>query len=347
MLARATRNLGRSLGLFVGLAAMFLLLAVKTPDYFSVANARILGQEMAQLGIASTGTALLMIAGYIDLSIGSLLSLSAVAAAISAAEVGSPLAWLFGVVLAGAVGLTNGLIVWRIRVSPLIVTLGGLTAIAGVANLIGQGERLLNVPDSFDGLGALNPLGVPIAVWIMLLAFLSIHVVLRYSVLGRHIYAIGGNREAAMMAGVPVRRIVLGLFLVNGLFIGIAAVLTASRFGTASPQFGVGFELQVITAVILGGVAFQGGEGDALGVFLGVVLLTVIASGLVSLGVDPFYTSIVQGGILVVAVAIEQVVEERREHHRRAVAMAGDQADSSGSSPQSGRDLSLPDLESN
>ena len=96
----------------------------------------------------------------------------------------------------------------------------------------------------------------------------------------------------------------------------MAAVLTASRFGTASPQFGVGFELQVITAVILGGVAFKGGEGTALGVFLGVLLLTVISSGLVSLGVDPFYTQIVQGGLLVVAVAIEQLVEERREHHR-------------------------------
>jgi ribose/xylose/arabinose/galactoside ABC-type transport system permease subunit len=324
---RMTGSLGRSLGLLLGLAAMFLVLLLKTPDYFSTANANILGQQMAQLGIACTGTTLLMIAGYIDLSIGSLLSLAAVSSAISAASIGSPSAWGFGILIGGAIGLASGLIVWRIRVSPLIVTLGGLTAIAGIANLVGQGSGLLNVPPSFARLGAQDPLGVPIAVWVMGVAFVLVHIVLRYSVLGRHIYAIGGNREAAVMAGVPVRRIVLGLFLVNGLIIGVAAVLTASRFGTASPEFGVGFELQVITAVILGGVAFQGGEGDALGVFLGVVLLTVIASGLVSLGVDPFYTNIVEGGVLVVAVAVEQVVEESREHHRRAVAMAGDLAD--------------------
>ncbi len=310
----------------IGLGMMFLILAIKTPAYYKVDNARVLGQQMAQLGIASTGTALLMIAGYIDLSIGSLLSLAAVVSAVSAATTGAPVAWLLGVLIAGAIGFTSGLIVWRIRVSPLIVTLGGLTAIAGLANLVGTGERMLNVPASFAKLGSYQPLGIPIAVWVMVIAFIAIHFLLQYTVLGRHVYAIGGHREAAVTAGVPVRRIVLGLFLLNGLIIGVAAVLTASRFGTASPQFGVGFELQVITAVILGGVAFGGGEGTALGVFLGVLLLTVISSGLVSLGVDPFYTQIVQGGLLVVAVAIEQLVEERREHHRRVVAMAGDLA---------------------
>jgi ribose/xylose/arabinose/galactoside ABC-type transport system permease subunit len=323
---RTFQGLGRSLGLLIGLGIMFLILAIKTPAYFKVDNARVLGQQMAQLGIASTGTALLMISGYIDLSIGSLLSLSAVFAAVSAATTGAPVAWLLGILIAAVIGFTNGVIVWRIRVSPLIVTLGGLTAIAGLANLVGTGDRMLNVPESFAKLGSYQPLGIPIAVWVMVVAFVGVHFLLQYTVLGRRVYAIGGNREAAVMAGVPVRRIVLGLFLLNGLIIGVAAVLTASRFGTASPQFGVGFELQVITAVILGGVAFGGGEGTALGVFLGVLLLTVISSGLVSLGVDPFYTNIVQGGILVVAVAIEQLVEERREHHRRVVAMAGDLA---------------------
>ena len=319
---RQRGDFGRSLGLLVALGAMLLVLAIKTPHYFSIANARIIGEEMAELGIASTGTALLMIAGYIDLSIGSLLSLTAVVSALMAAKIGVVPSLLLGVVLGAAIGFANGLIVWRIRVSPLIVTLGGLTAIAGIANLIGQSSALLNVPASFAKFGNLEPLSVPIAVWIMLGAFVAIRVVLRNTVLGRHIYAIGGNREAAVMAGLRVRRIVLGLFLFNGLIVGLAAVLTASRFGTASPSFGVGFELQVITAVLLGGVAFQGGEGSALGVFLGVALITVIASGLVSLGVNPFYTNIVQGSILIVAVAIEQVVDEQRERHRRAVAMA-------------------------
>ena len=306
---------------------MLIILAIKSPYYFNIANFKVLGQEMAQLGIASTGTTMLIIAGYVDLSIGSLLSLTAVLAAITASSIGSGTALTLGVVVGGCIGLFNGLLVWRIRISPLIVTLGMLTLLAGVADLLGQSSKLLTVPASFAKLGSLSPLGIPIAVWVMLAAFVLVHFTLNHTVVGRHIYAIGGNREAAVLAGVRVRRIVLTLFAVSGLIIGLAAILTASRFGTASSNFGTGFELQVITAVILGGVAFQGGEGSAFGVFLGVVLLTVISSGLVSLGVNPFYTNIVQGGVLVFAVAIDQLVLEQRERHRRAVAIADAAAD--------------------
>jgi ribose transport system permease protein len=318
----AVAKVGRSLGLLVGLGFMLVILAIKSPYYFNVANLKVLGQQMAQLGIASTGTAMLLIAGYVDLSIGSMLSLTAVLAAISAASIGSPAALLMGVAVGGSIGFFNGVVVWRIRVSPLIVTLGMLTLLAGVADLFGQSSKLLTVPESFSKLGSFHPLGVSIAVWIMLAAFLAVHFMLNHTVTGQHIYAIGGNREAAVLAGVHVRRIVLTLFAANGLIVGLAAILTASRFGTASSNFGTGFELQVITAVILGGVAFQGGEGSAFGVFLGVVLMTVISSGLVSLGVNPFWTNIVEGGVLILAVGIDQLVLEQRDRHRRAVAMA-------------------------
>ena len=314
-------GLGRSSGLLAALALIFLVLRLRSPDYFSLANVRTIGQQMAETGIVASGTAMLMISGNIDLSIGSLLSLCAVVAALEAAPLGWPLALLVGIVLATVIGLFNGALVWRIHVSPLIVTLGALTAYAGIANLIAQGNGLLSVPASFNTVGNLSPLGLPIAVWVMLVSFLVIHVIMQHTVAGRHVYAIGGNREAAAVTGIRVRRITLTLFAFNGLLVGIAAVLTASRFGTASPDFGVGFELQVITAVIIGGVAFNGGEGTAFGVFLGVLLLTVISSGLVALNVNPFYTNIVQGGVLVAAVAIDQIVQERREHHRKAVAM--------------------------
>jgi ribose transport system permease protein len=301
---------------------MLLILAVKTPGYFNWDNVKALLVQMAQTGIMAGGTALLMIAGSIDLSIGSLLSVTAVAAALMAAPLGWPLAMILAIAISTGAAFINGAIVWRVRVSPLIVTLGALTAYAGVANLLSQTGGLLKVPASFADLGKLSPAGLPIAVWFMLSSFLVIHLVLTYTVVGRHIYAIGANRETAYLAGLSVRRILLTLFAINGLLVGVAAVLTASRFGTASAQFGVGLELQVITAVILGGVAFNGGEGTAFGVFLGVLLLTVIGSGLISLGVDPFYTNIVQGGVLVLAVSIDQLVLERRERHRKLVAMA-------------------------
>ena len=315
-------DIGRTGGLLVALAVMLLILAVKTPNYFSWDNVKVLLVQMAQNGILASGTALLMIAGAIDLSIGSLLSLTAVAAVLMSASIGSPAAMLVAIGIGTLAGFANGVVVWRVRVSPLIVTLGALTIYAGLANLLSESGGLLNVADSFGDIGALSPLGLPIAVWVMLASFVGAHLVLSHTVVGRHIYAIGGNREAAYLAGLNVRRIVLTLFAVNGFLVGVAAVLTASRFGTASPQFGVGLELQVITAVILGGIAFNGGEGSAFGAFLGLLLLTVIGSGLISLGVDAFYTNIVQGCVLILAVTIDQLVLERRERHRKTVAMA-------------------------
>jgi ribose/xylose/arabinose/galactoside ABC-type transport system permease subunit len=322
IMARLNRaGLIRSSGLLVALALMFLVLELRAPDFYSLSNVKTIGEQMAETGIVASGTAMLMISGNIDLSIGSLLSLCAVVSALAAAPLGWPVAFLVGIALATVIGLVNGAVVWRIRVSPLIVTLGALTAYAGVADLFGNDSGLLNVPASFAKVGNMNPLGLPVAVWVMLVAFVVVHIIMQHTVAGRHIYAIGGNKEAATVAGIRVRRITLALFAFNGFLVGIAAVLTASRFGTASPNFGTGFELQVITAVIIGGVAFSGGEGTAFGVFLGVLLLTIISTGLVALNVNPFYTNIVQGAVLVAAVAIDQIVQERREHHRKAVAM--------------------------
>ncbi|HZQ05854.1 MAG TPA: ABC transporter permease, partial [Anaerolineae bacterium] len=139
--------------------------------------------------------------------------------------------------------------------------------------------------------------------------------------IGRYIYAIGTNREASEVAGINIRLFVLILFAVNGLLAALPGVLAASRFGAASIEYGVGFELQVITAVILGGVAFSGGEGSIKGVMLAVAFLGVMNSGLISLGVDPAYTDVVRGAALVASVLIEQLTQERNERFRRTVAM--------------------------
>ena len=148
-----------------------------------------------------------------------------------------------------------------------------------------------------------------------------IHFVLSKTTFGRYFYAIGGNREASEAAGIRVRNLVLGAFAINGLIVGLSAVLAASRYGTASPSFGVGFEFDVITAVILGGVRFTGGEGNILGVMLAVALLGVINSGLVSLGVNPFWTEVVKGVALIVAVGLDQITHEQRQRRRTQLAM--------------------------
>ncbi|PYU64875.1 MAG: hypothetical protein DMG49_25570, partial [Acidobacteria bacterium] len=130
-----------------------------------------------------------------------------------------------------------------------------------------------------------------------------------------------GSKEAAEAAGIGGKRLVLAIFAGNGALVGLAAVLAASRFGSAAPTFGIGFELDVIAAVILGGVAFTGGEGSIGGVLLAVIFLGIINSGLISVGIDPHYAQIVRGGVLVVAVALDQLTQEQHERHRRELAL--------------------------
>jgi ribose/xylose/arabinose/galactoside ABC-type transport system permease subunit len=209
------------------------------------------------------------------------------------------------------------------RISPIIITLGSLTLLNGVALLITGGYGVTNVPPGFGTFGQANPLHIPMPVWVFFAVAVIAYVILHTTTIGRHIYAIGGNLEASTAAGIDARRLVISLFAVNGLIVGLAAVVAASRLGTADPQFGVGMEFQVITAVILGGVAFTGGEGSIGGVILAVALLGVIQSGLITLGVDPHYSDVVTGSALIIAVSLDQLAAEQRERYRRLLAMRG------------------------
>jgi ribose/xylose/arabinose/galactoside ABC-type transport system permease subunit len=208
-----------------------------------------------------------------------------------------------------------------VRISPIIITLGSLTIVRGFALLLTNGFGVRGVPKSFSLLGQARPLGVPMPIWGVLLVGCVAHVILHKTTIGRHLFAIGGNSKASEAAGIRVRRLVLGAFAANGLAVGCAAVLAASRFGSAAPTFGVGFELDVITAVSLGGVVFKGGEGDIPGVLLAVALLGIVNSGLVSLGIDPHYTQVVKGAALIIAVTLDQVTQEQQERYRKSLAI--------------------------
>jgi ribose/xylose/arabinose/galactoside ABC-type transport system permease subunit len=234
----------------------------------------------------------------------------------------APAALVLGVALATAIGLANGLLVWRISTSPIIITLGSLSLLYGVALLLSHGVNVPDVPDAYTQLGRAHVLGIPSALLAFIVIAIGAALFLATTVPGRHLYAIGGNREASLRVGIRLRRIVLAAFAFNGLLVGLAAIFEASRFGTASPEFGIGLEVDVITAVILGGVAFWGGEGTLTGVLLAVIFLGILESGLVSLGIDPFYADVVRGGALIVAVSLEQFSRERRERQRKALAMA-------------------------
>jgi ribose transport system permease protein len=311
----------RNLGLLSALGVWLAIVDIRHPGFLSAGNLSIIALQAAPTGIASVGIALLIISGNVDLSIGSLFGLAAVLSAQFALGIPWPLAMLAALAVVALLGLANGLIVWRINLSPIIITLAGLTWIRGVVYVITQGLEINNLPGAFSAIGQATFLGLSSEVWVFLVVALAGHVLLSMTTIGRHIYAIGGNRVASATAGINVRRIVLGLFVANAFLAGLAGTMEASRFATGDPTLGIGFELTVITAVILGGVAFNGGEGNIVGVVLGVALLSAINSGLVSLGINSYWNDVVSGLVLIAAVTIDQLALEQRDRYRKRLAM--------------------------
>jgi ribose/xylose/arabinose/galactoside ABC-type transport system permease subunit len=311
------RNLGLALTLVISVA----VIGAMRPHFLSANNLLVVAMNMSFIGIAAIGTAYLVISGSVDLSIGSLFALVGVAASMLATVAPPYVAIPAGIALGGAVGLINGAMTWRIKISPLIITLGSMAILRGVVLLLTGGFAVRGVPKDFAALGQSRLAEIPTPIWLFALLCLAAHIVLTRTTTGLHIIARGGNRDACEAVGISVKRLTLGAFFANGLIVGLAGVLNASRFGTASPSFGIGLELDVITAVILGGVAFTGGEGSIPGVVLAVALLGVINSGIVALGINPDYAEIVKGAALIGAVSLDQFSHEAHARYRKMLAM--------------------------
>jgi ribose/xylose/arabinose/galactoside ABC-type transport system permease subunit len=336
------RGHARASGIGVALAIAIGILAVFSPRYLTLDNFMVVALQVSFIGLASVGTAGLIMSGNIDLSIGSLFALTSVCAAL-VAKIAPPFAAILAAIaLGGLIGLGNGALVWRMKLSPIIITLGSMAILRGAVLLLTGGYAVRGVPKDFSGFGQAHCLGMPMPVCALLLMALASQFVLARTTIGRHLLAIGGNRAAAVAAGIPVRRLTLGMFLVNGCIVGFSGALAASRYGSASPAFGVGLELDAITAVILGGVAFTGGEGNIPGVMLAVALLGVINSGIVSLGIDPHWSEIFKGAVLIMAVCCDQLAQEARSRYRKRMAMKEPRspcaADLPGAAPQPLRD---------
>lgn len=304
------------------LIVLFSAMAQMVNDNFlTFANLRVVGLNISFVGIAAVGAALLMIGGQIDLSIGSIFALSAVVSALLAQSIPPSLAIVIGIGCGGLVGLVNGMIVWRIKISPIIVTLGALTFIRGLVLIFTGDQSVTGLAPGFTALGRSVLFGVPLPILLFALIALGATLLLSQTRTGLHIRAFGDDRQAAEFAGLSGRRITLGLFVTSGVMAGISGVLAASRLGGASPNFGIGFELEVITAVVLGGVAITGGEGRMTGVVLSVILLGLVTSGITAMGLDPNIGRLVVGGALVAAVAINQISQERHNRRQRRQAM--------------------------
>jgi ribose/xylose/arabinose/galactoside ABC-type transport system permease subunit len=299
------------IGFFLfGLTVIFSLVS---PSFFNSQNLLNIVRQVSYVIIAGSGITLLMIAGYLDLSVGSAAALSGVAMALLAkAGVSMPIAILFAVILGIAMGLVNGLLTASFGIPPFIATLGTMMIFRGTALIIADGKTVRdNLPQSFGFLGRGEFLGLPFPFWFMFLAVALMLILQKRSLLGKYSIAMGGNRLAAELSGINVRRMVFLLYTIVGALVGFTGAIQASRLGVGEPNIGVGFEFDVIVAVILGGTTLTGGEGSVIGMVIGALIVGVISNGLDLLGVMTFYQSIIKGVILVVAVLLDQSLRKR------------------------------------
>jgi rhamnose transport system permease protein len=309
-MALSLRRLLRHETILASLVVVALVvLAAQSDRFFTPDNLLNQGRLMAEVGLVALAMTFVIVTGGIDLSVGSMLGLSAILVGVFWKNVGLalPVAMFLAVGAGGLAGLVNGVIITRFKVPPLIATLATLALYRGLAEGISQSRSVRGYPEWFYALGQGDAAGVPVQVWIMLVAVAASAAILGLTTFGRATYAVGANETAARFSGVAVDRTRLLVYTASGLMSGLAAVIFVSRVSTTRSDMGTGLELDVITAVVLGGTSIFGGKGTIMGTVLGLALIQALRSGLSLAGVKGDGTIVVIGLVLIGAILVSNL----------------------------------------
>ncbi|MCS6773949.1 MAG: ABC transporter permease [Anaerolineae bacterium] len=297
--------------LVAAILALTLCVSLVNPDFLNTSNLLDIAVNTAYIAVAAAGMTMVIVSGNIDISVGSMLGVCAtIAGELARNDVPVPLAFAAAVIAGGIMGAVNGALVAYARIPAIVVTLGMLSILRGGLILVTQGRWIESLPQAFF-FSQRSTLGIPNPVWVMVIVALLVWFFMRYHRLGRAIYAVGGNAEAARLAGINPRQVHFFVFVVNGLLVGLAAVLYASKFTAIQSNAGQGFELAVISGTVVGGVSILGGTGTVLGAVLGSLLISQIGTAAVFLKVSPFWLQAVQGGLILLTVLVD-VLRRRR-----------------------------------
>jgi ribose/xylose/arabinose/galactoside ABC-type transport system permease subunit len=318
----AAPALRKNLGALAGLAAVFILFTVllgatRGLSFADPGNLETIFRQTTIVAVAALGMTVVIVSGGIDLSVGAIIALATVVIA-AALRGGAPpaLAALAGIAAAVACGALNGLLVTRLNVVPFIVTLGTMLVVRGIAKGVAHDQKI-DAPGSWlDALLARLPgdqawMVFPPGVWMLFLLAIAVGALLLYTRLGRHVFAVGSNEQAARLCGVAVGRVKLAVYVLGGFFAGVAGLMQFSRLTVGDPTGAMGLELNIIAAVVIGGGSLAGGEGSVLGSLIGALIMQVLQSGCSQMGWPNWVQEIVTGAIIVVAVALD------RFRHRR------------------------------
>lgn len=302
------QNLMRTVGMLPVLILLIIGFGLIADSFFSVQNFSIIAQQASINIVLAAGMTFVILTGGIDLSVGSILAAAAVVALIVSGIPDIGLMGIAAALLTGLVfGLINGGLIAFLKLPPFIVTLGALTAVRGIARLIGDDKTVFNPDLPFAFIGNDTILGVPWLVVIASLVIIGSWFILRRTVLGLHIYSVGSNAEAARLSGIKVWKVLLFVYAMSGLLAGLGAVMVSSRLMAANGlQLGQSYELDAIAAVILGGTSFVGGVGTIVGTLIGALIIAVLTNGLVLVGVSDIWQYIIKGLVIIGAVALDR-----------------------------------------
>ena len=297
------------------------------PTFLLANNLRNVANQIVVIAIIAVGMTMVIITAGIDLSVGSLIALSAVVAAWIIREMGGAdasfavmmFASVAAIFMAGLVGFASGITITKFKVPPFIATLAVMLVASGFAYIISRGESIYEIPDSYVWLGrGADLFSIPNAVILMVIIYALAHILMTRTTLGRYIYAVGGNPEAARLSGIRVNQVLLFVYTVCGMMAGLGGIVQASQLKSGAPTYGLLYELYVIAAVVVGGTSLQGGEGRIMGTLIGAFIIAVIQNGMNLTGVESYTQKVVLGFVILLAVLLDML--KKRNWGKKKVA---------------------------
>jgi ribose transport system permease protein len=296
-------------GALIGLLAIILALSFLSPSFLSLSNLLNVLRQVSINALIAFGMTFVILTGGIDLSVGSILALSsAIVAQLLASGMGFIPVLLIGLLIGALLGLFNGLVITQGKAAPFIVTLATMTVYRGLTLVFTDGRPITGMGNdlAFQLFGRGYFFGIPVPVITMLITFFLLYFLLRKTTFGRKTYAIGGNEEAAILAGIRVSRVKWLIYTLAGLLSALAGVILTSRLNSAEPTAGTSYELDAIAAVVLGGTSLSGGKGSIVGTLIGALIIGTLNNGLNLLGVSSFYQLVVKGLVILIAILLDR-----------------------------------------
>lgn len=290
------------------LAVMIILFGILNANFLSMNNMLNILRQISIYGIMAAGMTVVLLCGHIDISVGSVVAFSGVVAAYCVkAGTGMFTATVAAVLVAMLIGLFNGLVTVRFALPSMLVTLGTQQAVRGLGYVVTNGRPVYGLPEWFGDLGGGYLLGVPRPV-VILLAVAAVSIVyLKYTRFGRDIYAVGGNKEAARLCGIHAKRVIVSALVICAGCAGLSGAIWASRLTSGQPTVGMGYEMQVIAAAVIGGTSLNGGQGNIARSFIGALILGVLYNGLNLVGVSPYWQLVATGLIIILAIILDSI----------------------------------------